>query len=129
MISINFGKNIHPANNAIIFIKLLIKLFTQIIHLYWSCHKQFVATLFFNLPSFLSSFQLTSIRDLGKNSVQSLSHVRLCDLMDCGLPRFPVHHQVPQFMQASLVAQTVKRLPAMQGTWVQFLGREDPLEK
>ena len=30
---------------------------------------------------------------------------------------------------ASLVAQRVKRLPAMQETWVQFLGQEDPLEK
>ena len=31
--------------------------------------------------------------------------------------------------RASLVAQTVKQLPAMQETWVQSLGREDPLEK
>ena len=30
---------------------------------------------------------------------------------------------------ASLVAQLVKNLPAMQETWVQFLGWEDPLEK
>ena len=30
---------------------------------------------------------------------------------------------------ASLVAQTVKRLPAMQETWVQSLGEEDSLEK
>ena len=30
---------------------------------------------------------------------------------------------------ASLVAQRVKRLPAMQETWVQSLGQEDPLEK
>ena len=30
---------------------------------------------------------------------------------------------------ASLVAQTVKRLPAMQETRVQSLGWEDPLEK
>ena len=30
---------------------------------------------------------------------------------------------------ASLVAQTVKHLPAMQETQVQSLGREDPLEK
>ena len=29
----------------------------------------------------------------------------------------------------SLVAQTVKNLPAMQETWVQPLGQEDPLEK
>ena len=31
--------------------------------------------------------------------------------------------------RASLVAQTVKRLPAMLKTWVQSLGWEDPLEK
>ena len=30
---------------------------------------------------------------------------------------------------ASLVAQLVKNLPAMQETLVQFLSREDPLEK
>ena len=29
----------------------------------------------------------------------------------------------------SLVAQTVKRLSTMWETWVQSLGREDPLEK
>ena len=32
-------------------------------------------------------------------------------------------------MSASLVAQMVKNLPAMQETWVQFLGRKDSLEK
>ena len=31
--------------------------------------------------------------------------------------------------QVSLVARTVKNLPAMQETWVQSLGQEDPLEK
>ena len=30
---------------------------------------------------------------------------------------------------ASLVAQTVKRLPAMWDTWVRSLGRVDPLEE
>ena len=30
---------------------------------------------------------------------------------------------------ASLVAQSMKNLPALQETWVQFLGQEDPLEK
>ena len=29
----------------------------------------------------------------------------------------------------SLVAQVVKNLPAMQETWIQSLGSEDPLEK
>ena len=32
-------------------------------------------------------------------------------------------------MRASLIAQSVKNLPAVQETWVQSLGREDPLEK
>ena len=30
---------------------------------------------------------------------------------------------------SSLLAQLVKNLPAMQETWVQFLGQEDPLEE
>ena len=34
-----------------------------------------------------------------------------------------------QWYWASLMAQTVKNLPAMQETWVQSLGQEDPLEK
>ena len=33
------------------------------------------------------------------------------------------------YSQASLVAQLVKNPPAMQETWVQSLGWEDPLEK
>ena len=35
----------------------------------------------------------------------------------------------PQHLGTSLIAQLVKNLPAMQETWVQFLGCEDPLEK
>ena len=34
-----------------------------------------------------------------------------------------------QYSWASLVAQTIKNLPAMQETWVRSLGREDPLEE
>ena len=33
------------------------------------------------------------------------------------------------FHLVSLVAQTVKNLPAKQETWVQSLSREDPVEK
>ena len=33
------------------------------------------------------------------SSVQSLSHVRLCDPMDCSMPGFPFHHQLPEFTQ------------------------------
>ena len=34
-----------------------------------------------------------------------------------------------QYSRASLVAQLVKNLPAIQETWVQSLGWKDPLEK
>ena len=34
-----------------------------------------------------------------------------------------------QYSWASLVAHLVKNLPAMQETWIQSLGWEDPLEK
>ena len=33
------------------------------------------------------------------SSVQSLSHVRLYDPMDCSTPGFPVHHQLPELAQ------------------------------
>ena len=43
------------------------------------------------------------------------------DLLEKGYPL--------QYSWASLVAQLVKNLPAMQETWVQSLGWKDPLEK
>ena len=39
------------------------------------------------------------------------------------------HFIHPRTFRASLIAQSVKNLPAVQGTRVQFLGWEDPLEK
>ena len=36
---------------------------------------------------------------------------------------------LPTWVRASLVAQPVKNPPAVQMTWVQSLGQEDPLEK
>ena len=33
------------------------------------------------------------------SSVQLLSHVRLCDPMDCSTPGLPVHHQHPELTQ------------------------------
>ena len=38
-------------------------------------------------------------------------------------------HKSYKAIGASLVAQRIKHLPAVQETWVQFLGWEDPLEK
>ena len=38
-------------------------------------------------------------RGARSQSVQSLSRVRLCDLMDCSTLGFPVHHQLPELTQ------------------------------
>ena len=47
-----------------------------------------------------------------------------------GLVRSPGEgNSCPLQYGASIVAQSVKNLPAMQETWVRFLGQEDPLEK
>ena len=49
------------------------------------------------------------------------------------MPQLKIFHVVAKILsdgiKTSLLAQMVKRLPAMQETWVQSLGREDPLEK
>ena len=34
-----------------------------------------------------------------RQTVQSLSHVWLCNSMDCSTPGFPVHHQLPELAQ------------------------------
>ena len=39
------------------------------------------------------------------------------------------NNSVPSSRRASLVAQRLKNLPTVRGTWVQSLGQEDPLEK
>ena len=36
------------------------------------------------------------------SSVQSLSHVWLCDFMDCSKPGFPVHHQLLELTQTHI---------------------------
>ena len=36
------------------------------------------------------------------SSVQSLSHVQLCDSMGCRKPGLPVHHQLPELAQTSV---------------------------
>ena len=62
----------------------------------------------------------------------------MTEVFPLSLVRFPVvkwekrsYYFISQFLraEASLVAQRLKHLPAMQETRVQSLGREDPLEK
>ena len=42
---------------------------------------------------------LNTLNCLHISSVQSLSHVRLFETMDCGMPGLRVHHQLPEFTQ------------------------------
>ena len=56
-----------------------------------------------------------------------IQHLKLPSLKEIASPS----HLLPSLRKpmASLVAQTIKRLPAMQETQVQSLSWEDPLEK
>ena len=47
----------------------------------------------------------------------------------CGEKRSCFRYAALCLDEASLLAQTVKNLPAMLETWVRSLGQEDPLEK
>ena len=53
------------------------------------------------------------------------SHMLCC----ATLPPPPKKKRLALALRASLVAQTIKKTPAVQETWVQSLGWEDPLEK
>ena len=65
---------------------------------------------------------LTHAHDYWKN--HSFDYMDLCQQSDVSAFNMP-----SRFVMASLVAQRLKRLPAMQETRVQSLGQEDLLEK
>ena len=44
-------------------------------------------------------FKLCFLKVIQFSSVQSLSHVRLCNPMNHNMPGLPVHHQLPEFTQ------------------------------
>ena len=51
------------------------------------------------LATFLSVYRSVNYIFIEFSSVQLLSHVWLCDLMDFSTPGLPVHHQLPEFTQ------------------------------
>ena len=76
-------------------------------------------------------------KPLNKNKMMNWE-IQICSLRrEAGLSFYRVFNKLThlnlgenrEFPGKPLVAQTVKRLPTMQETWVQSLGREDPLEK
>ena len=62
------------------------------------------------------------------NSFESL-HPYVCIEFSASCVSFQLYEILEFMSQASLMAQMVKNLPAMQETLVQSLGREDPLEE
>ena len=62
------------------------------------------------------------------NSFESL-HPYVCIEFSASCVSFQLYEILEFMSQASLMAQMVKNLPAMQETQVQSLGWEDPLEK
>ena len=72
---------------------------------------------------------MSSIPGLGKSTGggrgNPLQYFGLETPMNKGVWQFTIH----RVTKASLLAQLVKNLPAIQKTLVQFLGGEDPLEK
>ena len=86
-------------------------------------------------PPFSSFTKLTAIRPLVLTSLRRLIKLHL-PAIGSHPPHPPTQSFNPQgalFVppppRAPLVSQMVKYLPAVQETWVQFLGQEDPLGK
>ena len=67
--------------------------------------------------------------DKGRASTTSVATCEGHAAHRCSLWRCSSYRRVGSISWASLVAHTVKNLPAMQESWVQSLGQEDPLKK
>ena len=72
----------------------------------------------------------------GNRDELSLKNKSLIQIFTCLLSLFTIFSHKEylakstySLIRASLVAQTVKNLPAIQETWVQSLGWKDPMEK
>ena len=67
----------------------------------------FLFVCFFILPKFLLFPVLTDLGIRGRNQLGSVSSVTqlcptLCNPMDCSMPGFPVHHQLPELAQTQV---------------------------
>ena len=70
----------------------------------WKCCTQYASTFGnsavttglekVSFPSYPKEGQSERMFKLPHSSVQSLSHIQLCNPMDCSTPGFPVHHQI-----------------------------------
>ena len=89
--------------------------------------KSFGASLVAQLVKKLPTMQETRVRSLGWKDPLEKGKATHFSILAWKIPQTgPWGHEE---LWASLVAQRLKPLPAMWETWVQSLGREDPLEK
>ena len=88
------------------------------------------ADVFLEFASFF--YDQTNVGNLiSGSSAFSKSSLYICKFLVHILlkPSLDFEHDLASMLRASLVAQRLKRLPAIQETWVRSLGWEDPLEK
>ena len=109
-----------------------------------SCLQSFLASGSFPISQFFASggqrIRASASASVLPMNIQDCFPSRwtgLISLQSKGLSRVLQHHSSKAsilwhsafFIRASLIAQLVKNLPAMQKTWIRSLGWEDPLEK
>ena len=84
-------------------------------------------------PCSNSSFLFTKCQPLYASCTVLLNFLRCCNVrlkvVSLFFGFFLMHYLCEKYYKNSLGAQTVKNLPAVQQTWVQSLGQDDPLEK
>ena len=82
------------------------------------------------MPGYLNSTSLLYEGDIKEGPCSKHPVLKaVCSQSGNRVQFFLVRLNVVNFHLVSQVAQTVKNLPAMQETWIQSLGPEDPLEK
>ena len=90
----------------------------------WSIAHQAPLSMGFSRPEYWSGLPFPSPGDLPNQGTEPISPTLQADAFTSEPPG-----NLLQYSWASLVAALVKNPPAMQETWVQSLGWEDPLEK
>ena len=94
--------------------------------LHWQADSQpleLFHTMLYFLPSHICKLPLRRLPDLSL-----LNNLSIQNYLWSKKEYFPLTKCFSKYW-APLVAQTVKNLPAVQETWVQSLGQEDPLER
>ena len=96
----------------------------QIANICWIIEKgrEFQKNIYFCFTDYAKAFDT-------QQTVEILQEMRISDHLTCFLRNLYAGQKATVRIRHSLVVQLVKNLPAMQETWVWFLGLVDPMEK